>query len=326
MSKTFTEIKKSEEKDREVKKNKRRAYWLPFKNYWLLYVALIGTAVLSAFAGIYIGLAPDAAGKISYTSTFDLLRRAFFALFYVIGFVATAEGATLYWENKLVYHDVNADGKSDPTQVRTARVALVVSVLTIILTGLASARFLTTWLGSLTAFETVPVAAQEYVVWSIPILLVFHVVASILYWYNSEEARLDRWMSEIQRQTRASAHQIKANAWKNVYTGTAPELARKQGIALAQKALKQDFYEQEVASGTDLDGDGEIGPPQLALHQPTKFYDKPTMAPGFENQDIPKFFPKAEAPPSDIDPDIDPDVDKWVGDGETDENTPEPSF
>ena len=261
MSKSFNEIQEKERKEKETKKNKRRAAWLPFQKYWLLYLALIFTAILSAFAGVYIGFAPDSTGSIHYENTFDLIRRVFFALFYMIGFVATAEGATLYWESKLIFHDVNAEGKTNDTQIKTARIALIVSIATIIATGLASARFLTTWLGSLTAFATVPLGAQEWVVWSIPILLVFHVITSILYWYNSEEARLERWQSDIQRQTKASNAQIKSDAWKLTYESVAPELARQQGIALAQKMLKQDFYEQELAEGKDLDGDGFVGSP-----------------------------------------------------------------
>lgn len=257
----FFHARSKDRSKKEEEKVAKKARWLPFQRYWLLYTVLIGTAILSAFAGLYIGLAPDKSGSVNIVDAIDGFRRVFFSLFYLISFVVTAEGATLYWETKLVYHDVDDEGKRNEIQVKTARFALIVSLLTIVGTGLASARFLSAWLGALKDYETVPVGAQAWVVWSIPIMFVFHAVCSILYWYNSAESELDRWKSQIRRQTQAQMAQVEAQSWQDEYTRVAPSLARAKGLAMAQKAAKEDFYANETAMGKDIDGDGFVGDP-----------------------------------------------------------------
>lgn len=282
----FIQAKHQDEEKKKAVRAEKNAKWLPIQKFWLLYVVLIGTAILSAFAGVYIGLAPDNSGTITWTSSFDLIRRIFFAAFYMISFVTTAEGATLYWETKLVYHDVDERGIKNDTQIKTARIALIVSVATIVLTGLASARFLSAWLGALAAFSSVPVAAQGYVVWSIPILFVFHAVASIVYWYYSADSALERWKSQVRRQTQAEMHQKEADAWKEEYTRLAPRLAETKGRRLARAAVSDDFYSKEEQYGTDMDGDGYVGrPPTQPIQPPFPTQPMPPPVPTQESEE-----------------------------------------
>jgi uncharacterized Tic20 family protein len=263
--KSFYDTKRDEENEKKNKKLVRKAQWLPFKRFWLLYIALFGTAILSMFAGIYLGLNPDENGYFNVTAT-----NIVFALFYAGGFFVTAEGATLFWETKYVFHDVDKDGKSNNWQVNTALVALVVSVLTVIATGLAAADFLAVWRGNLDTFTNVQEWAQGWVVWSIPALLVFHAVCSIVYWYHSAESELDRWKNQQRRQTQSMMAEVEAQAWADEYKALAPELARKKGAALARQSAMQDFYSEEKRTGKDLDGDGVIGAPKMVMASSVK--------------------------------------------------------
>lgn len=259
--KTYEEVKKNEESEKANRRRENKARWLPFARYWILYLFLALTAILSSFAGVYIGIAPDSTGQIMFIDSWDAARRVFFAILFLSCFVLTAEGATLFWETKLVYHDVDENGKSNKVQLNTAKIALGVSIFTVIITGLAASRFIAAWAGSLSAFVTVPKAAQEWVVWSIPLLLVYHAASAILYWYHSADAKLSRYKNQVIRQTQAQMSQIESAAFIEEYQKTAPELARKRGIERARQMAEDDFYHREVAEGKDLNGDGQIGRP-----------------------------------------------------------------
>jgi hypothetical protein len=254
---TYEEQKAREEKEKKEKAFANRARWLPLKKYWLLYFGLMGTGILSMFAGIYLGLSPDEEGRFTIT-----VANILFAVFYGGGFLGVAEGATLFWETKLVFHDVDEKGQTNKWQLRTAKVALFISISAVVLTGLAAADFLAVWRGNLSAFYEIQIWAQGWVVWSIPVLFVFHVTCAILYWYHSAEARLERWKDQIRRQTQSQMNQIEADAWKEEYTRIAPDLAKAKGRALAHRAASQDFYAEEERLGADLDGDGVVGNPQ----------------------------------------------------------------
>lgn len=254
---TFDEQKQKEEKEKQESAMKRKAAMLPFKKFWLLYVALFGTGILSAFAGVYLGLSPDENGDFVLNVT-----NVAFALYYALGFLATAEGATLFWETKYVYHDVDKNGKTNNWQIRTAATALGVSIFAVVITGLAAADFLAVWRGNLTAFNSIQTWAQGWVVWAIPVLFVFHAVCAIIYWYNSAEAALDRWKSQSRRQTQSAMAQVEADAWMDEYKRISPQLAKQKGAALARKAAMEDFYAEEEKLGVDLDGDGQVGRPR----------------------------------------------------------------
>lgn len=279
MNKSFSQTKQEEKKKKSDEKIASRARWLPIKRYWLLYIALIATGAMSTFAGAYLGLAPDESGYFKpFGWDIDTLTNILFAIYYAVGFLATAEGATLFWETKLVFHDVDTEGKPNMVQLWTARIALVVSIAAVIVTGLAAADFLAVWRGKLSAFSNIQTWAQGWVVWAIPVLFVFHAVSAILYWYNSEDARLERWKSQTRLQTQAQMSELEAQAWINEYQKIAPDLAKMKGAALARKAALEDFYAEEERLGVDLNGDGHIGrhkEPQVVA------YAQKTVAPDF---------------------------------------------
>jgi hypothetical protein len=254
---TFDEQKQKAAKEEADKKVASRVRWLPFKRYWLLYTALAGTGALSIFAGIYLGLNPNEKGLFDLT-----FENIIFALYYGIGFLVTAEGATLFWETKLVYHDVNKEGKANNWQLNTAKVALGLSIAAVIVTGLAAADFIAVWRGNFSAFTQVQEWAQGWVVWAIPVLFVFHAACAILYWYHSAEAALDRWKNQNRRQTQVEMSEVEAEAWIAEYRRISPELAKQKGRAMARQAALHDFYAEEEKLGLDLNNDGFVGSPQ----------------------------------------------------------------
>lgn len=209
---------------------------MPWREYWHLYLALFGSGVLTAFAGVYLGLAPSASGEVIFLSGWDMLRRIGFAAYYAGTFLLVAEGATLFAKDKLLKRDVEQVGGSVvdvPAQRRAMTVMLTVSVMAIVFTTVAAGTFLASWLHALNQFVTIPAAAQTWVVLGPPALLVFDVVCTLIYQQNSKQAELERWVDQQKRMAEAGAQEEWSHAYVDEYRRVAPKAARAAGMARA---------------------------------------------------------------------------------------------
>lgn len=229
-------------RQQEARRREARKRTMPLREYWHLYLSLVGTAILTAFAGIYLGLAPSQTGEIVFLSTWDMLRRIFFALYYAASFILVAEGATLFAKDKLLQRDVEEDeGKTVdiPAQRNSMTAMLWVSVLAIVGTTVAAGYILAAWLGALDQFVTIPAAAQTWVVLAPPALLVFDAVMALIYQQNSKESELDRWLKQQKRMADAQAQEAWGREYVNAYSSVAPAAARKAARASAMNDARK---------------------------------------------------------------------------------------
>lgn len=213
---------------------KRRMDRIEFRRkygkYWLVYVALAITATLSATAGILLPMQPDEAGKVHVT-----LGVILSCIFYSVGFLATGEGASYYWFDKLTDHDPD-----NQPQVAIAILMLILSVVTSLTTAMAAGTFIAYLLGRLTAFQIIPLWAQNWVVYAIPIMLAVHMVSGMAFKAMSDEASSERKAKARIRKVQNEMADMEARSYADWYASHAPAQAKALGEMRAQKELEQE--------------------------------------------------------------------------------------
>jgi hypothetical protein len=205
-----------------------------FGKYWLLYLVLAGTAVLSATSGILLPFRPDDSGYI--TVNFGLIVAG---IYYAFGFLTNGEGATFFWQEKLTDQDPD-----NTTQKIVAWIALSVSVLTTLTTAAASAALIAFWLGEFNVFAVFPSWAQKWIVWAIPVLWVFHYVMAAIFKSTSEESEYERETKAIINRARNDMIRAKEQARADWWSANAPVIARQMGEMEAQDDL--DAYQAKI--------------------------------------------------------------------------------
>lgn len=220
---------KSPYEERKEKKLLARQRFERFRKYWLVYLGLGGTAILSSLSGVLLAHAPDPnTGVVSIT---PITIGA--SLFYLVGFLTTGEGAAYFWFDKLTDHD-----EDNTWQLVIAWLMLAVSVITVLVTSLAAGSFIAFWMGKLSAFRIMPIWAQEWVVWAIPALWVAHFVAGTIFRAISDEAKAERRalrvIREVQMEMRIEAARARAERVRR----EGPRVARQVGESLAEHDLQ----------------------------------------------------------------------------------------
>lgn len=214
----------SELTPQEKRQLRKQEFQRKFSRYWLVYVALICTSVLSAISGF---LLPNESEQITITYITALA-----GIYYAVGFLSNGEGAAYFWFDKLTDHDPDNNA-----QIWIASIMLGVSVLTIGVTSVAAGSFLAYALGALTEFQIMPVWAQKWVVWAIPALWVLHFSAGVAFRSLSDEAEAER---QSKAKIRAITQNIaikKADAKAEYWEKHAPDLAQKLGEMEAQSEI-----------------------------------------------------------------------------------------
>jgi hypothetical protein len=205
-----------------------------FGKYWLLYLVLCGTAVLSAVSGILLPFRPDSSGYV--TVNIGLIIAG---LYYAFGFLTNGEGATFFWQEKLTDQDPD-----NTAQKIVAWIAITVSVLTTLTTAAASAALIAFWLGEFNVFAVFPSWAQKWIVWAIPVMWVFHYVMAAIFKATSEEDEYKRETNAIVNRARNDMIRAKEQARADWWSNNAPAIARKLGEMEAQDEL--DAYEAKI--------------------------------------------------------------------------------
>ena len=213
---------------------KRAEFKRKFGQYWFIYVALLGTAVLSAVSGLLLPFQPDEQKEITIT-----VGGIFAAIFYSIGFLTTGEAASYFWFDKLTDHDPDSNG-----QKITATLMLTVAIGTSLVTALAAGSFIAFWLGVFDNFFVMPPWAQKWVVFSIPTMWVLHFIAGTAFRAMSEESEYERESKSIIRTAQNEMIKAKETARANWWKSNAPALARQMGEAEAQEEL--DGYKSKI--------------------------------------------------------------------------------
>ena len=266
---------------REESKKMNTLKGLPFKQWWLLYVGVAIIALLSMFAGAYLGLAPNNQGVVYWSTTFELVTKVFFAIFYMVMFFVTAEAAFLFWLDKLILHDVDDKQNSVNTQVVTAWIMLVISLITMIVTAVAAAEILAAWRHAFSGEAQFPAWAQGWIIEWIPGLIIFHIIAATIYKQSTEEARLERYRKTRMREARINALDEGTTAYVEEYARVAPQAARDAYREKARRDAENmraelEIYAEEKKTGKDINKDGHIGqPPAQAVRQFASEVQKP---------------------------------------------------
>lgn len=268
MNTQFKELEPSEERKLKRAENRRK-----YGKYWLVYVALLITGTLSTTAGILLPMQPDDTGQVHMTIGVILS-----CIFYAVGFLATGEGASYYWFDKLT----DSDEDNQP-QVVIAIAMLALSVITSLTTAMAAGTFIAFLLGRLTAFQVMPLWAQNWVVYAIPIMLAAHMVCGMAFKALSDEAASERKARARVHKVQNDMARIKTEAYAKWYETHAPEQAKQLGELQAQQEL------EDVRIRL-----GQKAPAQAPKMNPVYTYDEKAAAGnnGREPEPAPSLFPR----------------------------------
>lgn len=197
-----------------------------FGRYWLVYLALIGTATLSAISGFLLPV-EVVDGNMQFT-TVSILA----GIFYAVGFLTNGEGAAYFWFDKLTDHD-----QDNTAQIWLAGSMLFAAVGTILVTSLAAGSFIAFAMGALTDFQVLPSWAQTWVVYAIPVFWVLHFTAGTIFKSISDEAANERAANAKIRNVTQQITMDKADARAKYWQEHAPDLAKQLGQMEAQEEI-----------------------------------------------------------------------------------------
>lgn len=216
----------------EWKKNKqfvRAEFNRKYGRYYIVYVALIGTGVLSGLTGI---LLPFSQGENNLQFLISFLA----GLYFCIGFLTNGEIAANYWFGKLTDHDPD-----NRIQQWIAGISLSLSVIVSLVTALASSLLIAFWLGIFPEFSGVPDWAQVWIVDIIPVMWIYHAVCGMAFKAVSDEAQAERlsksFIREKQNELFEAKEQAKVDWWKE----NAQSIYEDQGRLEAQEDVARRF-------------------------------------------------------------------------------------
>jgi hypothetical protein len=205
---------------------KKQEFNRKYGRYWLLYLALGFTAILSFIGGLMLPfMKPDVNVPLTWGT-------AAAGLFYALGFILIGEGAANFWFDKVTDQDPDNNG-----QKWIAGIMIALSVIVSASTALATSYIIAYWVGVFDAFLTIPVWAQKYIAIIVPIMMVFHAVAAIAFKAISDEATSERDARARINQAQSEAAEAEARAEADYIVANAPALARQMGEMKAKAKL-----------------------------------------------------------------------------------------
>lgn len=197
-----------------------------FGRYWLIYLALGITAALSFISGLLLPfMKPDVIVPLTWGT-------AGAALFYAVGFMVIGEGAANFWFDKITDQDPDNSG-----QKWTAGIMIFLSVVVSLTTALAASYIIAYWVGVFDTFTSIPPWAQKYIAIAIPVMLVAHAVAGIIFKSISDEAYSERESNAKIHQAHSEAAEARATAKANWIIANAPRIAQEMGEMEAEEEL-----------------------------------------------------------------------------------------
>jgi hypothetical protein len=210
----------------QKKEARKMEFHRKFGRYWLIYVTLAFTALLS-FLGVI--MLPFMKQGVDVPLTW---ATAIVGLYYGIGFILNGEGAANFWFEKVTDSDPD-----NTVQKIIAGLMIAASVVVSATTALATSYIIAYWVGIFDTFVSIPDWAQKYIAIVIPIMAVGHAVAGILFKSFSDEAVADREEKSRISAAQSEARIVQAKARADYITANAPALARRMGEMEAQDEL-----------------------------------------------------------------------------------------
>lgn len=215
-----------------------------FKRYWLIYLALGFTATLSFISGLIL---PFMKKGVDVPLTWGT---GLAALFFAVGFILIGEGAANFWFDKVTDQDPD-----NGTQKLIAGIMIAASVIVSASTALAASYIIVWWVGVFDTFLDIPAWAQKYIAVAIPLMLVIHAVAGIIFKSVSDEAFAERESKARINQAMSEAREAETRAEADYIIANAPLLAKQMGEMKAKAkldALRAQIRDQQSKSGTSL--------------------------------------------------------------------------
>lgn len=231
----FSEWKKRNQFKRAEFSRRYRRY----TRYYMVYVALIGTGILSGLTGILLPFTQENSGINTFVAGLA-------GLYFCIGFLTNGEVAANYWFGKLTDHDPDNN-----KQQIIAGVSLGISVIVSLITSLASSLLIAFWLGIFPTFNGVPDWAQVWIVDIIPVMWIYHAVAGMTFKALSEEAQMERITKSFIREKENELVEKKEEAKVQWWAENAQSVYEEEGRKEARLSLEQRFPSRSYASESD---------------------------------------------------------------------------
>lgn len=211
---------------KQKKELAKQEFQRKFGRYWLIYAALGFTAILSFIGGLMLPfMKPDVNVPLTWGT-------AGAGLFYALGFILIGEAAANFWFERVTDQD------PDNTQQKwIAGIMITASVLVSASTALATSYIIAYWVGVFDAFLVIPVWAQKYIAIAVPVMMVAHAVAGIVFKSVSDEAYADREANAEINKARNEMAEARAKARANWWKTNAPAIARQMGEMEAEDEL-----------------------------------------------------------------------------------------
>jgi uncharacterized membrane protein len=206
---------------------KKQEFNRKYGRYWLLYLALGFTAILSFIGGLMLPfMKPDVNVPVNWGTVAA-------GLFYALGFILIGEAAANFWFDKVTDSDPD-----NGQQKWIAGLMIAASVIVSASTALATSYIIAYWVGVFDAFLTIPVWAQKYIAIAVPVMMVAHAVAGIIFKSVSDEAYAERDARARINQARNEAAEAKARAKADWIVQNSPRLAKEMGEMEAEAELE----------------------------------------------------------------------------------------
>jgi hypothetical protein len=224
-----------------------------YAKYYMVYIALIGTGVLSGLTGILLPFSQSATAQAFFIS-------AIAGVYFAFGFLTNGEIAANYWFGKLTDHDPD-----NRIQQIVAGVSLFLSVVVSLVTALASSLLIAYWLNIFPAFNGVPDWAQVWIVDIIPVMWIYHAVAGMLFKAMSEEAQMERLSRAFVREKQNELNEAKEEAKVGWWRENARAVYEHQGRKEAEEDVQRRFPRQNMSVAVAQ----EVATPKLPPNPPT---------------------------------------------------------
>lgn len=268
MNKQYVPIRQKIENRKKDDEKKKKIQFSDFlvdmKRNPMILIGLGGSALLTALAGLFIGLAPrlDEQGVLTLFGGVPGYAPAvigiFFGVLYATVFPVIGEWGTYYWHKKAALRDI--DNKS---QAVIGFGMMGIAFGFTVMTAIAASVILASLLHTFSAFQAIPEWAQKWTILIIPISLGLHAAANIWYdhvsKYAEERREMERGLQTVEieaenriRQARINAREQAAIAMAEEYERLSSQEAKTAGKSIAGLTWKKD----KVDLGGDSDGDG----------------------------------------------------------------------
>lgn len=224
MTTRFDAIKQAIIKKTDTQKEKTRREYKEFFDHPLLYVALISSGLLSALAGLSIGLGVHMDGDV-VIATLDV-PHVFFAVLYCALFPYFFEFGLANWLHKFLHREPNNN-----VQFWTAGVMIAITFVGTAITAYAAMDVLVTAGGFFNSFTSISAGVQRWIAFSLPTMFMINILSGELYRQFTTEAILKRAaLMELREEQTAADMEVnlaQMDAKKKIAIAQAEEYSRR---------------------------------------------------------------------------------------------------